>query len=548
MSIENNIILGNRIDLNFCDSNWNVFDTIILVWENGSWKSTILNIIHEFSNFGLPNGEWNMDEKRAFEVEFSEAEMEFILEQTPWLTTWNIFKISYDTSIKNWWDQLNIEYCNKYFQTEWEFHKSNYNKFNFVNSSKIRKNFKSIFSDVSINFNSNRVANVTNIDTDMEITENKKSTETISTEITQMLVDIRNKDNEDLVTWQEINKQYAPIELREKRTTRFKKAFKEMFWDKLEFVWVKALTPIFKKGDKEIQINNLSSWEKQIVFRGSYLLKDKESIKWGLILIDEPEISLHPKWQLEILNFYKNLFKNEQWIQESQIFTVTHSPFIIHSWERMNDKVIAFERDSRWSTVVSNDAKYFWYTDPIEFSKESFNISDFPSDKPVIFSEGKNYEFLNKAKEFFCPTLDIEVQKIDILSCSHLKTIFEWFHYSQLIKNKAYFIWDVDATSDYNWAKSKETNLLTPILLPKNTNNTQIPWGIENMFNDEFLPTDLKENYYKTKSNVKNDGWNPGTELNKRKLEEFLLKNASIESFSNFEQLFVKISDHLTKK
>jgi len=43
----------------------------------------------------------------------------------------------------------------------------------------------------------------------------------------------------------------------------------------------------------------------------------------SIILIDEPEISLHPKWQTEIMKIYANIGKNNQFI------ITTHSPFII---------------------------------------------------------------------------------------------------------------------------------------------------------------------------------------------------------------------------
>ncbi len=43
----------------------------------------------------------------------------------------------------------------------------------------------------------------------------------------------------------------------------------------------------------------------------------------SIILIDEPEIALHPKWQIEIMKLYSNIGKNNQFI------VTTHSPFII---------------------------------------------------------------------------------------------------------------------------------------------------------------------------------------------------------------------------
>ena len=54
---------------------------------------------------------------------------------------------------------------------------------------------------------------------------------------------------------------------------------------------------IFTKYGRDISIDNLSTGEKQIVFRGAYLLKNSNNLSKGIVLIDEPELSMHPKWQ-----------------------------------------------------------------------------------------------------------------------------------------------------------------------------------------------------------------------------------------------------------
>jgi len=80
--------------------------------------------------------------------------------------------------------------------------------------------------------------------------------------------------------------------------------------------------PIFEtlNGDK-ITIDKLSSGEQQLYARvvSLMILNPHNSI----ILIDEPEIALHPKWQIEIMKIYANIGKNNQFI------VTTHSPFII---------------------------------------------------------------------------------------------------------------------------------------------------------------------------------------------------------------------------
>jgi hypothetical protein len=58
-------------------------------------------------------------------------------------------------------------------------------------------------------------------------------------------------------------------------------------------------------------------------------------------MIDEPELSMHPKWQKEILKYYKELF-TENDIQIAQIFIATHSEYVVEEAlsNRTSDLVI----------------------------------------------------------------------------------------------------------------------------------------------------------------------------------------------------------------
>lgn len=80
--------------------------------------------------------------------------------------------------------------------------------------------------------------------------------------------------------------------------------------------------PVFKTNTNDlITIDQLSSGEKQLYAKVIMLkmLEPEDSI----ILIDEPDLTLHPKWQAEIMNLYSKIGKNNQFI------ITTHSPFII---------------------------------------------------------------------------------------------------------------------------------------------------------------------------------------------------------------------------
>lgn len=352
IKIENNEILWS-FEMNFCDSTGKPLDTIIFIWENWSWKSSLMNIIYEFSEFRLVQNH-PPEERRVIEVNFSDEE----LEQIHNLKNQEIedFRMDYFFNFDfskndNDWEQIVFTWRKQDSGRTVNIPSSNLQRL------WIKKIIKSIFSDVSINFNWWNVSSVTNSDTDITVKESRKSTENISTEITQMLVDIRNKDNEDNVSWQDKNKwKIVPEEMQERRTKRFKKAFSEMFGEEIKYVGVRELQPTFEKQTKEINIGKLSSWEKQIVFRWSYLLKDKENLKWTLVLIDEPEISLHPTWQHKILRFYQNLFTDESRNQTSQIFITTHSPYLLQSYNPDKEALFIFPKKEK----VTDLRKFIW--------------------------------------------------------------------------------------------------------------------------------------------------------------------------------------------
>ncbi|ASS38692.1 AAA family ATPase [Fusobacterium sp. oral taxon 203] len=87
--------------------------------------------------------------------------------------------------------------------------------------------------------------------------------------------------------------------------------------------------PIFENSaSEEFDINDLSSGEKQLFLRtlSIKMLEPNNSI----ILIDEPELSLHPKWQQRIIEVYKKIGEN------NQIIVATHSPHILGSISNEN--------------------------------------------------------------------------------------------------------------------------------------------------------------------------------------------------------------------
>lgn len=92
--------------------------------------------------------------------------------------------------------------------------------------------------------------------------------------------------------------------------------------------------PLFRNSSgAEFDINGLSSGEKQLFIR---ILSLKALNPIGaLILVDEPEISLHPSWQQRIVEVYQHIGEG------NQIIIATHSPHVISSVKRESLKILS---------------------------------------------------------------------------------------------------------------------------------------------------------------------------------------------------------------
>ena len=128
---------------------------------------------------------------------------------------------------------------------------------------------------------------------------------------------------------------------KQSKMMRFKRAFDMFFNKSINFTGVDTesvneMRVLFEKHGKIISIDELSTGEKQIIFRGSMLLKNSKAVENGCILIDEPELSLHPSWQAKILDYYRNLFRDASNKQSVQMIFATHSEYVIRS--AMNDR------------------------------------------------------------------------------------------------------------------------------------------------------------------------------------------------------------------
>jgi predicted ATP-binding protein involved in virulence len=105
-----------------------------------------------------------------------------------------------------------------------------------------------------------------------------------------------------------------------------------------------------KKGDI-FPIKDISTGERTLFTKilSLYLSEIKDSV----ILIDEPELSLHPAWQNRVLKLYEN-FANKN---NCQIIIATHSPHIIGSAKSEYIRLLV-EEDSKIEVIDNLSNSY----------------------------------------------------------------------------------------------------------------------------------------------------------------------------------------------
>lgn len=546
--------------------NGKVQDTIIFAGDNGCGKTTILDEIFSFISLkkssdvkGKAVGRiiLNEKEKNFIKKNLSKDEASSypdVLKCITFLDVAREFEIAVDFDKDN---NLIADYVKVTAVIgKDESDLQNLNSFYMIIRGGLGTLLSSFYSQAIINYELSKISSITSNDLNASVGRIKTSNN-IGTDVKQTLIDIYNLDAEDYLEWSyQHNGELIDTTKAMSRINKFAKAFNYMF-ENIKFDKIVTRNGykdvIFKNvNGNEISIDNLSSGEKQIVLRGGYALKNLNSISSGTILIDEPELSLHPNWQKKILQFYKNLFTDDNGVQTAQIFVATHSPFIIHNPARYNDKVIILKRNSLGQVEVSNNSE-FYDCNGVSMVKDAFNIEDFRLNKNILFTEGKTDEkYLKKAIEiFFEGQVDFEVKWIgkenekgnpintgkDALN--NVKKLLD--------TNPGMFgtviglLYDCDTNK-----KDKETNTYFEYCL-ENIPHQHYKIGVENLLN---LPSDFDYDEFYSKSESVDDygAIKIINVLNKNKLCDFICSSEnSKEYLKKFEETIKEINEKFIK-
>lgn len=101
---------------------------------------------------------------------------------------------------------------------------------------------------------------------------------------------------------------------------------------------------IFKKAGTEINLENLSSGERMyvlVVLALCFCLEDE-----SLVLFDEPENSLHPKWQSEIIRDIHSITRNLA--LDATVVIATHAPLVVSSTPNVDSLIRDLPSTEDW--------------------------------------------------------------------------------------------------------------------------------------------------------------------------------------------------------
>ena len=309
------------LELSFKKDN-KILDVIVLAGVNGSGKTTILEAIKDF--FYNENVNYDEPEKSNVNLDIFLEEFEkyssYNLKRVKFLNTFHYKKSDNNTSSQN--QTIN----------------------NFKSLAKIiyvpaENNFEKVKTDTTTLLRISQFINIINSnvikDIPSYIATRRNYLATIEEDLT--MKEITNK------VINEINGIFDILEL-DVKLKGFSKDEKTL--------------PIFENSaGEEFDINDLSSGEKQLFLRtlSIKMLEPNNSI----ILIDEPELSLHPKWQQRIIEVYKKIGEN------NQIIVATHSPHILGSVSNENIFIL-YKNENGKIEAKTGDELYSSYGQPVD--------------------------------------------------------------------------------------------------------------------------------------------------------------------------------------
>jgi AAA15 family ATPase/GTPase len=316
---------------------------------------------------------------------------------------------------------------------------------------------------------------------------------------------------------------------------------------------------------------------KELSFTAKSIKSDYKAKKYFIWGFEEPENSYEYRNAQILAEKFKEIFS-----KNAQIFITTHSfNFLSLRGENIgiyrvwkdNDikrsKITKLKFDSKgkikfdssalnsdWD-LLQEELGFFYLNEELnqiyEEKQKQLDIIKNKAeqiDKPIIYSEGYNYKYLQKAKDIYLPEIDVDIK--DCGGKNELQKLFKLFVKTDFDRFKIFFIFDCDARGSYSDCKSLKTKDLVPYIFEKNPNNQikELQSGIENLFDSEII--EIKdESYLFDVTTIDRNGviQSRNRKLRKDNFEKYILEERLVdEDFYRFESLFELIKEKLNNK
>ncbi len=290
--------------------------------------------------------------------------------------------------------------------------------------------------------------------------------------------------------------------------------------------------------------------------------KAKKYFIWGF---EEPENSYEYKNAQVLADKFRDVF-----YKNAQIFITTHSfNFLALEGDHLSkyriwkDETTISSKISKLKTDKKGDLKFestndfksdwkkleeelgFFYLN--KDLQESYNKQERylkfleekvgSVDKPIIYSEGFNMNYIRKARDIFFPELQVDFE--DLGGKTDIKKFFLKLSRTNYNRFKMFFVFDCDAKVEFDACNKERSEYLIPVLLEQNLRNSisEVQNGIENLFNDEHftdeaLLFDVNEHYRNGAVQSRK------RTLRKSEFERYILNdNTEDSAFENFRPL-----------
>lgn len=145
----------------------------------------------------------------------------------------------------------------------------------------------------------------------------------------------------------------------------------------------------------------------------------------SIVFIDEPEVSLHPNWQMKYMDFVRDIFKG---YKSCHFIIATHSHFLVSDIERQNSQVIGLKKEEGIKPIhFSNLNTYGWSAEQV-----LLDVFDVPTTRNYYIAErlGELMDFVanpeNDKKSIHDKFIDLKLDRIESLVANDpLKEVFE---------------------------------------------------------------------------------------------------------------------------